>query len=266
MPQSFSDRHGYEAPEREISVRDDAPAELRDAVVQLGAQAGMSYSALRDVVCEELLVRPDPDNWTEIPNVRDEVFWRLERCDWFKVYDIAEAIYAHLSNSREPLHVWDNGSAQALSDRLNRFFLAHGIGWQMDQGHIRHRGPESQAIKRGRDALSSTGRSGAAGDLDEAWKCISRRPEPNIKGAANHAMLALEATARDVTGQPDLTLGKLVRHLELKPPLDKALEKLWGYASNQARHGLEGSKLTAAEAELMVGISGAVCGFLANLK
>lgn len=79
MPQSFSDRHGFRAPEPEVSVRDDAPAELRDAVVQLGPQAGMSYFALRDVVCEELLVRPDPDNWTEVPNVRDEVFGHLEK-------------------------------------------------------------------------------------------------------------------------------------------------------------------------------------------
>ena len=65
----------------------------------------------------------------------------LRRCDWFKVYDIAEAIYVYLSDSTEPLHSWDNESAQALSDRLNQFFRAHGIGWQMDEGQICHRGP-----------------------------------------------------------------------------------------------------------------------------
>lgn len=81
--------------------------------------------------------------------------------------------------------------------------------------------------QEGLDALSSIGRSEAAGQLDEAWKCISRRPKPDIKGAAYHAMAALEATDRDVNGQPKLTLRKLVRHLELKPPLDKASEKLW---------------------------------------
>lgn len=46
----------------------------------------------------------------------------------------------------------------------------------------------------------------------------------------------LKATARDVTGQGKPMVGKLVGCLKLKSPLDTALEKLWGYASKEARH------------------------------
>ena len=52
----------------------------------------MSYGAIREVVCQTLLVSPDPDNWSEIPNIRDEVTWHLDNCEWFKVYDVAEAL------------------------------------------------------------------------------------------------------------------------------------------------------------------------------
>ena len=256
MRQQFSERHGPQGSERDISIREDAPTELREAVVQLARQAGMTYSGLRELVCEVLLTRPDPNIWSEIPNVREEVFWHLESCEWSRVYDIAEAIYADLPANSD--------LAEAFSNRLNRFFREEGIGWQMENGEIQYRGPESfmHTTKTAREALLDTDRSQAAREMDEAVKAISRRPEPNVTGAARHAMAALESTARDVTRQKDATLGQMVDSLNLKPPLDTALKKLWGYASNEARHGREDSALSATEAELIVGVSGAICSYL----
>lgn len=260
MPQSFSDRHGYQAPERDISIREDAPLELRQAIIALATRAGVRYSTLRDIVCETLLFLPNPNNWSEVPNVRDEVIWYLNDCEWFKIYDIVEAIYTHLSSYNS-----DELSLQ-FSDGLNQFFREQGIGWEMENGKIQYRGLDSftHAVKGAEKALLSTGRSLAASELAEAVKDISRRPKPDITGAVQHAMAALEATARHVTGQAKPSLGKLISSLDLKPPLDSALEKLWGYASNEARHGREGSMLSVAEAELIVGISGAICSFLAT--
>lgn len=262
MSQSFSDRYGYQAPERDISIREDAPPQLRGAIVALATRAGMHYSTLRAIVCETLLALPDPNNWSEVPNIRDEVIWRLDDCEWFKVYDIAEAIYAHLSNY---ISISDDLSSQ-FSDGLNQFLREQGIGWEMENGKVQYRGLDSftHAVKGAEKALLSTGRSLAASELAEAVKDISRRPKPDITGAVQHAMAALEATARHVTGQDKPSLGKLISSLDLKPPLDSALEKLWGYASNEARHGREDSVLRVAEAELIVGISGAVCSFLAT--
>ena len=259
MPQSFSERHELQRPERDISVRYDAPPELRVAVIQLAKRAGLNYSTLRDVVCEVLPVRPNPNNWSET-DIRDEVFSLLENCDWFKVYDVAEAIY-------DALHKPFPEPAQPIfRERLNQFFREHGIGWEMENGKVRYRGTEpfARMVKGAATDLSNTGRSQAASELAEAVKDISRRPKPDITGAVQHAMAALEATARDVTGQSKPTLGKLVGSLGLTPPLDAALEKLWGYASNEARHGREDVKLSPAEAELIVGVSGAVCGYLAK--
>ena len=260
MPKGFSERHGHQGPEQDILVREDAPRELREAVSPLAIRAGMSYSNLRDIVCEILLVQPDPDIWTEVPNIRDEVFRHLKRCHWFKIYDIAEAIYTALPDN------WIDDSRETFSDSLNQFFREQGIGWEMEEGRVQYRGPEpfAHAVKGAVTTLSSTGRSYAAKELAEAVGDISRRPEPDITGAVQHAMAALEATARDITGQDKPSFGKLVRSLSLKPTLNTALEKLWGYASNEARHGREDSSLSTAEAEMIVGVAGAVCGYLAK--
>src|SRR5262245_36250861 len=95
MP-SFSSRHGHRAQPAEISVRDDAPIGLRAAIPLIAKGAGMSPKAIREIVCEVLLKKPDEDNWSEYPNVWNEVNQLIEECPWFRVYDIAEALYAHL--------------------------------------------------------------------------------------------------------------------------------------------------------------------------
>lgn len=259
MSNSFSERHGYQAPERDITVREDAPTELREAICPLARQAGLNYSNIRDVVCDTLLVQPDRNNWTEVPYIRDEVTSLIENCDWFRVYDIIEAIHARLSLVRQD-------QISHFSGRLNRLFQERGIGWEMVGGKIRYRGSESfgHAIKETVKILQDTGRSHAASEIAKALADLSRRPTPDITGAVQHAMAALEATARNVTGQHKPTLGRLIPTLNLKAPLDTAVEKLWGYASNEARHGIETSNLKALDAELIVVVAGAVCSFLAK--
>ena len=134
----------------------------------------------------------------------------------------------------------------------------------MNNGKIQYRGSDafSHATKETVAALRDSGRSQAAKEIKEALADISRRPEPDITGAVHHAMAALEATARDITGEPKSTLGELIRPLNLKPPLNKAIGKLWGYASNEARHGSEASSLDELEAELMVLVASSICTFL----
>jgi hypothetical protein len=77
-------------------------------------------------------------------------------------------------------------------------------------------------------------------------------------------MGALECVARDVTGDRKLTLGEILKaHPALLPkPLDEALSKVWGYASEQARHVLEGRNPNRQTAELVVGLAAAVSTYL----
>jgi hypothetical protein len=230
MDESFSDRHGYKSEDVEISVREDAPAELRYAIPLIAQATGMSPSAMR---------RAD--------------------CPWHKVYDTVEALYAEAS-SGYPDH------SQAFAERLNQFFREKGIGWQIQDGKITFRGSEvfQESTREAILTLTHTGRESAANEIHEALRDISRRPEPDITGAIQHAVAALESTARDVLRQPNRTLGQLIRDLQLPKPLDAAVEKLWGYASDRARHVREGQEIQVAEAELLVSVSCAVCTFLSR--
>jgi hypothetical protein len=112
--------------------------------------------------------------------------------------------------------------------------------------------------------LQQTGRTVAAGEIHEALKDISRRPNPDRTGAIQHAIAAMECVSRDVTGEPGATLGKLIPKLALPKPLDSAVEKLWGFASERARHVREGETVDDLEAELVVSVACAVTGFLAK--
>ena len=72
MSQSFSERHGYRQRDAEITVREDAPEDLRYAVAEIARQAGMSSKSIRGTVCRVLFVAPNQNNWSD-PNVWEEV-------------------------------------------------------------------------------------------------------------------------------------------------------------------------------------------------
>ena len=123
MPESFSDRQGYRSGDVEIVVREDAPADLRYGIPQIARILGMSFTSIREVVCRTLLVLPDPGNWSEIPNVRDEVNYLVGDCPWFKVYDIAEALHDDLRYDCQ----------EEFAKRLNQFFAKEALAgkWLM---------------------------------------------------------------------------------------------------------------------------------------
>jgi len=262
---SFSERHGYSHPDADITIREDAPRALREAISAICYRptAGLTPDALRLILCASLLKSPDPNNWSE-PNVMSEVRDLLNSCAWFEVYDAIEAIHDSLSTRLRGFGASD--PAAAFENDINRMFHRYGIGWQLADGHVEMRGSEAfeQAVRQGQEALRATGRATAATELHEAIQDLSRRPHPEITGAIQHAMAALECVARDACGGNKETLGDLIhRNPGLFPkPLDTIVEKAWGWTSNYGRHLQEGKSPEFEEAELMVGISGVLCRYL----
>jgi len=262
---TFSERQGLSRPDAEITVRNDAPDELREAVASIAYTAGLQPSELRGLVCQIVMVAPDRNNWTEYPNVDLEVHDHLREMPWFEVYDVVEAVADFL---RQNIRAGRDGlrlGSQVFEEQLNRFFRVRGIGWQLLQGRIEMRGSEAFeiAVRQGRDELRAQGKITAASELHEALHDLSRRPEAEVTGAIQHAMAALECVARDKAFSKD-TLGALIqRNPDLFPkPLDRAVELIWGFGSNQGRHLIEGNAPAFEEAELIVGLSGVLCRYL----
>ncbi|MFC2254756.1 AbiJ-NTD4 domain-containing protein [Labrys portucalensis] len=256
MSRFFSERYSYMGPEPPITVREDAPRDLRYAVVLIAEYAGLSASDIRRVVCQVLIVPPDTNNWSP-QNVKDEAANLLLKCPWFKVYDIAEALWRSMEYNEDAQLLFQN--------ELNRCFREKGIGWELkDANGIMFRGEQgfSQSTRDAVQALKTSGRPTAAGEIEEALAAISRRPEPNRTGAVRHAIAALECVARDLTNKPNATLGSIIVELDLPKPLDEAVKKLWGYASDRARHLREGQTIETREAELVVSVACALCSYL----
>jgi hypothetical protein len=257
----FSVRHGFVELPGEITVRYEAPPDFRYALLALAERADLSWAQIVQLLTNVLLVAPE-GNWGA-PYLREEAQRKIDDAPWAKVYDVAEAIYIYLSNwpggyDRSPSH-W-------FEQQLNRFFEERGYGWQMVNGAVEFRGPApvEQAVQRAIGSLDQTNRGTASRELREAHHDLSRRPAPDTTGAVQHALAALECLARDLTGDPRPTFGTVLdRNPGLfPPPLDAAMHKLWGYASEQGRHLREGRTPTTAEAVLVLGLVSAAASFL----
>jgi len=256
MEDSFSRRHGFHPEEKEIKIRNDAPYDMRGVIVDIAYGKGFSPKTLRPVVCRALRKRPDPNNWSEYPNIDEEIRNLLDDCDWYKVYDVIEEIY----RSAYP------GQAQSLETDINSYFREEGIGWQLISGKIEVRGEEGfeAGVKKAHQTLEQSGLQTASKEIHEAILDLSRRPSPDITGAIQHSMAALECVAREVSGDQRATLGEILNRFQglVPKPLDKSIEKAWGFASEMGRHLREGRTPSFEEAELTLGLCASISTYL----
>jgi hypothetical protein len=268
LQQPFSKRNQYRTP-KEVTIREGAPENLRYFVLQTAKDLGWGPASLRPTVCQVLRVSPDPNNWSEYPNVNDEVNRLIAECEWFKVYDIIEALHAAMAKqdaiTKKTAPRFAN-IALKFAEEVNDFFMEEGIAWQLVDGQVVTRGTEAfeSVVDTATAALDLSKRPTAAKHLREALQDLSRRPDPDLAGAVYHAMGSLECLARDLTGDPRATLGEIVKRYPglLPKPLDEAVAKIWGYASNEARHVQEGREAKREETELLVGLSAALATYL----
>jgi hypothetical protein len=176
---------------------------------------------------------------------------------------LVEDVYAELAARSAPI-------AEGYATHVNMYFAETGIGWEFHNGKLQPRGGAGleHALQSALGVLERTGRQIAHEQLQEAMRDLSRVPEAEVTGAVQHAIAALECVARDLVGDPQITLGKLVKHYpDLMPTtLANVVDKTYGFASNEARHLVEGKKIDFCEAELTVGLCAAVITYLLRLE
>jgi hypothetical protein len=77
----FSRRFGHRPEEHEIIVREDAPEDVRGAILTITeSDLDLKPSYLREVLCSVLRRLPDRNNWSEYPNVWGEYQSLIEDC------------------------------------------------------------------------------------------------------------------------------------------------------------------------------------------
>jgi hypothetical protein len=213
-------------------------------------------SDLRAITSRVLKIAPDSNNWSEFPNIDWEVGQHLDSCEWYLVYDIIEMIIQKLNEPEKT----------TFSDEINEYFITNGIGWKIVNGQIETRGDQvfETAVKTVVNVLETAKLDTAKTEIKEALTDLSRRPTPDVTGAIQHSLACLECVAREVTGDKKATLGELIKkHPNIVPkPLDIAIEKIWGFTSEQGRHLREGQAPEHLEAELVVELTAAISTYL----
>src|SRR6266850_1919227 len=189
----FSERLGFKAPEPEITVRFDAPEEMRGVIVDIAYEFDLRPSDLREIVCRVLRKRPDPDNWSERPNIDYEVRQTLDSAAWYHVYDTIEEIH-HVLDKRASVEFTeaDPEDARRYKSEINKYFRDAGIGWQFVGSELQFRGDDAfESVVQAADAqLRKKKRKTSAGELQQARSDLSRRPAPDVTGAVQHALAA----------------------------------------------------------------------------
>lgn len=255
--QSFSKRLGYSLKKsKEITIRTDAPEGLRSFVRVAYKDLDKQPSDLREIICKVLRISPDRNNWSEYPNIDSENEHYLERCDWYSVYDIIEAICYSVKTK----------NAHVFEEEINEYFIENGIGWKIVDGLVETRGDEifETSIETIVEVLENAGLQTATTEIKEAIADLSRRPEPDVTGAIQHSLACLECVTREATGDRKATLGDLMRKYPdvIPSPLDQAITKIWGFTSEQGRHLREGRAPEYIEAELVVEVTAAISTYL----
>lgn len=271
---SFSERQGLRAP-TEIVYRDTLPHEVRQPIfdivrrfvptsfIESRCVAVLNPYGIAEMPSGPAVPVTDEENRPDIVAAKTMMF----NCEWFRVYDIIEDIFAQLSFHEEELASPDEEPrTYPFQEDINRYFRYAGIGWQMVDGQIFSRSSDAfeDTVKRARTELSASGRTTASDRIRKAIENLSVRPSPDYSGAISHATGAMECVLHDITGQ-EMTLGRYLQTFSqlFAPSLRKALDGLWGYSSEEgARHGREGVEPPREEAEFIVTIASAFTTYL----
>ena len=258
--QPFSKKYGYRLePESNINKLEVATPDLRYFIVEFAYKYKLSSRELRDIVCPILRVRQNK-LYTLSELIDTEVRDLIDNCEWYFVYDIIEGIVNIIKSK------YGSERVKNFSKEMNDLFLQYDIPWKLVKNKIEFRGTDTYEaiIRSAGNQLKLNGYKTSRNELNEALQDLSRRPKPDITGAIHHAIAALECLAREACGNQNATLGDIIRrNPDLLPrPLDIAVEKLWGYASENARHIREGREATFEEAELIVGVSAAIITYM----
>jgi hypothetical protein len=259
---SFTRRFGLQpAPEIDPAslIRDDAPEAVRVGFLAVFEEL-LGPKPLRAVVCRTLGRFPDENNWSDYPNVWGEVVDLIRNAPWNRFFDIVEAAVQTLENPER----------RRAIERLNELFVEQHVAWhlvRLGELELRTGDVNDDVVAHAISGLEQAGRHAGARELQRAMQALSVRPDPDTRDAVRGAVGALEALARDITGDREDTLGEILgRRGEelLSPPLPRAFSMIWGFASDRARHVDEQRAPTVEEAIFIVGIAAAAAALLSR--
>lgn len=169
--------------------------------------------------------------------------------EWHEAYDFLEFM-ARFDGIAQPAHYY--AACNEILARENAAYrFVNGLVAEITSGE------EVAEIER---ALNSADRyAGVKTHLSTALTMMSSRERPDYRNSIKESISAVEALAKQLSGNQDGTLGAVLKALakakRLHPALSSAFSALYGYTNDAdgIRHALlEDSTLTKADAQFML--------------
>jgi len=265
----FSARYGYKGKGTDM-IYEDAPEAVRVGLREiLQEMAFGTPSYQRVIICKALRRRPDPNNWSEYPNINDEVDDLIHGLEWYEFYDMCEKI-ARLEEIKEIGYV--SGSYQSIfAYNLNQLLEEENVGYKMVDSYIEKVGSQEfrEAVEAALDSLKNPRYKAPLGQFKKALGFRNQLP-PDYANAVKEAVNAIEGTLQIATEKAGEALPSILTNLQAKFPshFKRIIKEIYGYgsASEGARHAAVGGYVPSSdEAEFIIHVSAAaIAYFMAN--
>jgi hypothetical protein len=270
---SFSDRLGITQPKTVLqtdSIDDDLRNGLweacREFYVRDFGNRGVTKGTTFGTILKDIYVnhwRMSSDNILLLAASEiDKLKQHFQQVEWFHVYNLVEFL------SGVAVRNFPSGNAvipnpakydTAFRTRVN-FFLEREKSAYRFVGDSLVPISSDLEISEIEEAIGLSDKfSGARSHIRHAVALFGQKPQPDYRNAVKEAMSAVESVVRVVTDHKKATLGDALKKLDeikpLHPAFKQAMEKLYGYTSDEGgiRHSLiDLAKVDEADAKFMI--------------
>lgn len=183
----------------------------------------------------------------------DQLEEEFSKLSWDEVYSFVEFTLNSLNSYQ----------VENLEYRLNKVLQEEGAQYKIFSNQVVSlmSKPEVDEIESAQDTGDS-----ASVHINKAIELFNKRPDPDYANSIKESISAVEALAREVTGNKSAVLSDAVKLLGLHPALKQGITKLYAWTSDEGgiRHSLKASSpSTAGEAEARFAL--VVCSAITNL-
>lgn len=179
-------------------------------------------------------------------------------CAYNQMYDLLEFLWSEVQSE------W---AGDLFEDSCNEVLETEMSAFRMRRGEL-VKLTDEQELECIDAAIDGAPNGDLAGThISHALSMLSDRETPDFRNSIKESISAVEAVARVLTGQPKVTLGEALKGLReatgVHPALVAALDKLWGYTSDVARHAAKDhEEATFDDAKFMLVVCSAFVNYL----
>lgn len=173
-----------------------------------------------------------------LQQIRDYFF----EAPWYEVYDFLEYILLTEANALQ------------LTAVVNYILKSELAGYRFIESAFVPITDEVE-VESVQNALTEVPFNGVHAHLKQAMEHLSRKENPDYRNSIKESISAVEGMVKEITGNPNDSLGKALNKIDLHPSLRKGFSSIYGYTSNAdgIRHAmLDEPNITVADAKFLL--------------